>query len=90
MLLRVLVVAVLALGLMVAVKNGHILRTTGLTGTCIVARTNADGTQLEACKAGKLQGQPDLSATGCKSVGTEGAYEYWHCPAEVAAGPSGH
>jgi hypothetical protein len=89
MLLRVVVVAALALAVMVAVKNGHILRTTGLTGTCIVARTNADGTQLEACRAGKLQGQPDLSPDGCKSVGTEGAYEYWHCPAPLGAQPTG-
>jgi hypothetical protein len=89
MLLRVLVVAALALALMVAVKDGRILRTTGLTGTCLVAQTNADGTQLEACRAGKLQGQPDLSADGCKSVGTEGQYEYWHCPAALGAQPAG-
>lgn len=89
MLLRVLVVAALALAVMVAVKNGHILRTTGLTGTCIVARTNADGTQLEACRAGKLQGQPDLSPDGCKDVGAQGPYEYWHCPAALGAQPSG-
>jgi hypothetical protein len=90
MLLRVLVVAALAMALLVAVKNGHILKTTGLTGTCLVARTNADGTQLEACRAGKLQGKPDLSADGCKDVGAQGPYEYWHCPAAVASQANGH
>jgi len=90
MLLRVLVVAALALAVMVGVKDGRILKTTGLTGSCIVARTNPDGTQVEACRAGKLQGQPDLSPDGCKDVGTEGPYVYWHCPAAVASQPNGH
>ena len=90
MLLRVVVFAALAVALMIGVRDGKILKTTGLTGSCVVARTNADGTQLEACRAGKLQGKPDLSATGCKDVGSQGPYEYWHCPAAVAAQPSGH
>jgi hypothetical protein len=89
MLLRVCVVAALALALMVAVKDGKLLKTTGLTGTCLVARTNADGTQIEACRAGKLQGQPDLSTDGCKDLGAQGPYEYWSCPAAVAAQPNG-
>ena len=89
MLFRVFIVAALALALMVAVKDGRLLRTTGLTGTCLVAQTNDDGTQLEACRAGKLQGQPDLSGNGCKDVGAEGPYEYWHCPAELGSQPAG-
>jgi hypothetical protein len=89
MLLRVCVVAALALALMVAVKDGKLLKTTGLTGTCLVARTNADGTQIEACRAGKLQGQPDLSTDGCKDLGPQGPYEYWSCPAAVASQANG-
>ena len=89
MLFRVFIVAALALALMVAVKDGRLLRTTGLTGTCLVAQTNDDGTQLEACRAGKLQGQPDLSGNGCKDVGAEGPYEYWHCPAALGSQPAG-
>ncbi len=90
MLLRAVVVVALALAVMIGVKDGKILKTTGLTGSCVVARTNADGTQLEACRAGKLQGQPDLSSDGCKNVATEGPYVYWHCPAAVASQPNGH
>ena len=90
MLLRVVVFAALAVALMIGVKDGKILKTTGLTGSCVVARTNADSTQLEACRAGKLQGKPDLSANGCKDVGAQGPYEYWRCPAAVASQPSGH
>ncbi len=60
------------LALMVAVKDGRVLKTTGLTAVCVVAQTAADGTQLEACRPGKLQGVPDLSGNGCKSAGKEG------------------
>ena len=90
MVMRVLVVAALVLAVMVGIKDSKSLRTAGLTGTCLVTQTNADGTQLEACRAGKLQGQPDLSPDGCRQVGVQGAYVYWKCPAEVASQPSGH
>jgi len=90
MVTRVLVVAALVLAVMVGIKDGKFLRTAGLTGTCLVTQTNPDGTQLEACRAGKLQGQPDLSPDGCRQVGSQGAYVYWKCPAAVASQPSGH
>jgi hypothetical protein len=87
---RIVVAGVLVLALMIAVKDGHVLRDTGLTGACVPAQTYKDGTQLEACRSGKLAGRPDLSRDGCTAVGTNGTYQYWRCPAGVEAGPSGH
>jgi len=89
MVMRVLVVAALAVALMIGVKDGKLLRTAGLTGTCLVTQTYSDGTQLESCRAGKLQGQPDLSTDGCRQVGQSGPYVYWRCPAAVASQAGG-
>ena len=89
MIKRVVVVGAVILALMIVVKDGRVLRDTGLTGSCSVAQTFGDGTQLEACRPGKLAGRPDLSRDGCKDVGVTGTYEYWRCPASVQAGPNG-
>jgi len=90
MIKRIVVAGVLVLALMLAVKDGRVLRETGLTGVCSLAQTLTDGTQVEACRSGKLAGRPDLSHNGCTATGMSGMVEYWRCPAAVAAGPSGH
>lgn len=89
MIKRVVVTAVLIVSLMVAVKDGRLLRDAGLTGVCSVVKTFGDGTQLESCRAGKLAGRPDLSRQGCRDVGPSSNAEYWRCPAAVASGPNG-
>ncbi|HVA31346.1 MAG TPA: hypothetical protein VMU58_08745 [Gaiellaceae bacterium] len=89
MLKRIAVIGALILALMVVVKDGRVLRDVGLTGSCSVAQTYTDGTQLEACRAGKLAGRPDLSRDSCRNVGVTGTYDYWHCPASLGAGPNG-
>ena len=88
MLSRVLIVAVLAVAVMVGVKNG-VLRTTGLTGRCSVVQTNPDGTQWDRCVAGRLEGRPSLASKSCTSQGVAGKWELWHCPAEVQASAIG-
>jgi hypothetical protein len=85
MIKRVVVAGVLVLAVMIAVKDGRILRETGLSGACAVAQTLSDGTQVEACRAGRLAGRPDLRRQGCKEAGISGTYEYWRCPASVVA-----
>ena len=84
MLKRVLAVAVVILAVMIAVKDARILKTTGLTGTCSVVQASAgsgpDLSEIAACKAGKLEGRPDLSHRGCKRVGRSGTTDYWRCP----------
>jgi hypothetical protein len=86
MIKRIVLTATLVLALMVAIKDGRILSKTGLTGSCAVVQTDADGSQLEACQAGKLEGLPDLKRQGCKDAGVSGTYAYWRCPAAVVAG----
>ena len=41
----------------------------------------------QACDPGSLQGAPDLTRQGCKSVGLVGKTEYWRCPAPIQGGP---
>ena len=89
MIKRVVAVGVLIFALMVVVKDGRVLRQLGLTGRCSPVLTFADGTQLEACRAGKLAGKPDMSGQGCRDAGARAALEYWRCPAAVASGPNG-
>jgi len=89
MLKRVIAVAVCILAVMIAIKDGRVLRTTGLTGSCSAVQTRTDGSELEACRAGKLEGRPDLSARGCTSFGIRGTLEYWHCPADLTASQAG-
>jgi hypothetical protein len=85
MLKRVVAVAVLIVALMVGVKDGRVLRMTGLAGTCSVVKTMSDGTQWEACAAGKMDGRPDLASHNCVSSGVSGNLEYWHCPAALGS-----
>ena len=84
---RIALVAALIAGVMFAVKDGRILRAAGLTGTCRVVQTAADGEQMEACSSGKLEGAPDLSRNGCTDAGLYSGRTYWRCPAPVASAP---
>ena len=87
MFLRITLVAVVIAGAMFAVKDGRILRDAGLTGSCSVVETAADGEQMEACSSGKLEGAPDLSRNGCTDDGLFRGRVYWRCPAPVASAP---
>ena len=90
MIKRIVFAGVLVLALMIAIKDGRVLKETGLTGVCSHAQTFADGSQLQACRSGKLAGAPDLTRQGCTETGPVGKYEYWRCPAGVASAPNGH
>ncbi|TMJ94041.1 MAG: hypothetical protein E6G67_10645 [Actinobacteria bacterium] len=82
----VLVAAALILAFMVAIKDGRILRKTGLTGGCsaMVAPRGETGA-WQKCIAGRLQGAPNLSRQGCTSVSSVGKIEFWRCPARINA-----
>jgi len=77
------VVAALVASLLAGAKHEHLLSRMGLTGSCKVVQTYADGTQWDACKSGRLSGAPDLGAQGCTTTGVAGKVEFWHCPASV-------
>jgi hypothetical protein len=83
----IIVAAVLVFALMLAAKDGRLPRKAGLTGSCFVAQQESDGGQLVACRAGVLEGRPDLSHRSCLAAGATGRYAYWRCPTAQAAGP---
>ena len=80
----VLLAAVLVFALMLVIKDGRASRNLGLTGSChaITAPKGDDGA-WEACDPGKLEGAPDLSRQGCKSVKLVGKRELWRCAASI-------
>ena len=79
MLKRAVAVAAVVLVAMIAAKDGRLLRTTGLTGACSVFHTYGDSTEVVTCLPGKLEGRPDLSHRGCRSIGMKGRTQYWRC-----------
>ena len=83
----IFVTAACILALMGAIKDGRLPRYAGLTATCRVAQHDKDGSQLVACRAGALEGRPNLTRQSCSAAGTTGTYQYWRCPAEIASGP---
>jgi hypothetical protein len=89
MLKPIVAVAICILALMFVIKDGRLLRDAGLTGTCKVVATIADGSEVEQCMPGKLEGRPDLSRQGCTSLAFKAQSEYWRCPASVASSQAG-
>ena len=88
--LRVVAIVVLAFALLVTMKDGRALRDTGLIaqGTAVTAPVGQTGS-WEACRAGRLEGRPDLKRRSCESVGRSADVEYWRCPAPVESAPAG-
>jgi len=84
----VLLAAALIVLLMIVIKDGRALRQVGLTGGChAVATPRGDEGTWQVCDPGKLQGTPNLSRQGCKSMKFEGGRQYWRCPAVLGTGP---
>ncbi|HZS23405.1 MAG TPA: hypothetical protein VFA30_00335 [Gaiellaceae bacterium] len=81
MLFRIVAAGFCIFLVMLAVKDGRVLRTSGLTGSCTVVGTYTDSSELTTCLPGKLEGAPDLSHRGCQAVGFSGKVEQWRCPA---------
>jgi hypothetical protein len=79
MLIRIVLVAVVVVGVMVAIKGGHVLRGAGWLSECHVTSTNGAWGELRSCTEGKLDGWRDLSDT-CSPLGRHGTKEYWRCP----------
>jgi hypothetical protein len=89
MIARIVITGMLIFLGMVVVKNGWLLRTIGVTGSCAAYGHSAAGTQWKLCKPGALTGRPDLAGKGCTSGGLSGSDEYWLCPAPIALTPAG-
>jgi hypothetical protein len=80
MLIRIVAAGACIFVLMLLIKDGRVLRITGLTGSCTVVQAFQDSSELASCRAGKLEGRPDLSHRGCRSTGIVGKNEFWRCP----------
>jgi hypothetical protein len=77
---KILLVGMVVLAVMVAIKDGRVLRATDLTGSCALVSTAPNGVELKSCHSGKLHGAPNLSGRGCTDVGAVGGKTYWRCP----------
>lgn len=84
------IIVVLGLALLVTMRDGRALRDTGLIASCsaVSAPAGQEG-HWEACRAGKLEGRPNLKRQSCESIGTASGIEYWRCPSAVESGPAG-
>ena len=87
MLARVLISGGVVFLALVAVKNGWILRESGLVGSCSVYATATTGVKQEKCVPGRLDGRPSLAGRGCRLQSTFGKTQYWLCPAPGASSP---
>ena len=86
MLFRMFLAATLVVAVMLAVKDGRLLRDAGLTGSCSsIPAPGATHAYWQACKKGRLDGRPDLSRQGCKAVAVKQGLEWWRCPASLGS-----
>jgi hypothetical protein len=78
---RAVVAAGVVAALVMAVKEGVVVRDLGLVGSCrqIATPPGMTGEWL-ACRPGRLDGRPDLTRRLCFSQGRVRTVEYWTCP----------
>jgi hypothetical protein len=86
MLLKILIVGGLAIGLMAAIRDGRILRDSGLLSSCspVVVNGQQDGS-MQSCSKGRLDGFPDLTNKSCVLVSARPTVQFWRCEAPVVS-----
>ena len=82
MVVRLVLGTAAVVGCMSVVAHGTVLQRVGLTSSCAVLRGANGGAQLESCRAGWLDGYPNLSSHGCTSVDQADHTQLWSCPAQ--------
>ena len=86
--LRIFAVAIVLVGIMVGIRNGHVLQRLDLSGSCsAVAPPRGQTGDWRACRAGRLAGQPSLARNSCTQQATSGDIVYWRCPTAVESSP---
>ena len=89
MLLKILIVGALVIGLMAAIRDGRVLRESGLLSSCNAAVVNGkQDTTLESCSKGRLDGFPDLTNKSCVLVSARPSRQYWRCEAPIVSSQS--
>ena len=72
---------------LVAAKQSNALERAQLLSACSeVAAPAGEERSFLACRAGKLDGMPDLSLKSCRSRGMSGSFKYWSCPSRISSG----
>ena len=86
MLVKILIVGVVLIGVMVAIKNGTVLRDAGLLSNCTAVTVDgkSDPTLL-SCSKGRLDGWPDMTNQSCNLISSRPNREYWRCAAPVVS-----
>jgi hypothetical protein len=89
MLLKILIVGTLAIGLMAAIRDGRVLRDSGLLSSCssVVVNGKID-TTMQQCTKGRLDGFPDLTNKSCHLVAQSAKRDLWRCEAPVVSSQS--
>jgi hypothetical protein len=68
------------------VKNGWLLRRTGLEASCKTVAANGSDHWVR-CNAGVLDGQPNLANDGCTTQWTIGHVKAWYCTGPIPTLP---
>ena len=85
--IKVAIVIVAVAAALVAAKQSNALQRAQLLSSCSEMAAPVDeGRSFLACRAGKLDGMPDLSVKSCESRGLSGSFEYWSCPTRISSG----
>jgi hypothetical protein len=89
MLLKILIVGALAIGLMAAIRDGRVLRDSGLLSSCrsVVVNGTVDPT-MQQCTKGRLDGFPDLTNKSCHLVAQNAKRDLWRCDAPLVSSQS--
>jgi hypothetical protein len=84
--LRIVVVAALLGAALYGVRDAHVLERSHLLSSCApVAAAAAPDASWLACRAGRLDGYPDLRTDSCTYSSERAEHQYWLCPAEVVS-----
>ena len=85
--MRTIALVAAAVVALAAVKDGHrLLERTHLVGACsAIATPRGETGAWQACRPGRLEGPPDLSASSCLRRDLVADVELWRCPARADA-----
>jgi hypothetical protein len=84
--LKILVASTFLVLALVVIKDGRALERYGVLGSCHAVATPAGKAGYwYACRAGRIDGQPDLSLRPCTAHHRLGSVDYWRCPTPLDA-----
>jgi hypothetical protein len=80
MVIRIAVIGVLAIAVMMLVKDGRVVRELEVVSRCeVVATPTGQAGTWQACHAGKIDGRKDLTEQGCNKIRSTKDVDIWQC-----------